>query len=102
LQPVGFLGQVVQRLAIFLYGTVPLADEAQDSLHDGQRRTQLVGGICSELALAGKATFDARQHRIEGVGKAADLIAVIRQVQAGRQVLGRDTVSRAGDLVNRR
>src|SRR5581483_7046559 len=69
--------------------------------HDGQRRAQFVRGVGGELALALEGGLQPRDHVVEGFREPPDLIHLLRQRDALRQVAGADLRGRIRDPVNR-
>ena len=55
-----------------------VARHVEECLRDRQRGAQLVGGIGRESLLFGDVCFEPREHRVEAVGKFAELIAAAR------------------------
>ena len=55
-----------------------VAGDIEESLSDGQRGAQLVGGVGCEPLLFGDVRLELREHGVEGVGELAELILATR------------------------
>ena len=62
-------------------------DDVDRGAHDGQRRAKLMACVGDELPLAGERAVEPFEHRVEGVGELAQLVARALQGDALGQVL---------------
>ena len=76
-------------------------DDVHRGAHDGQRRAQLMAGVGDELPLAGERAVEPFEHRVEGVGEFAQLVARALQGDALGQVLLAGRAGSGGEPVHR-
>jgi hypothetical protein len=55
-----------------------VAGDVEQRLRDRQRRAQLVGGVGCESLLLDDVCLEPCEHRVEGVGELAELVAAAR------------------------
>jgi len=76
-------------------------DDVGSGAHQGQGGAQFVAGVGDELALGAERAVEALQHRVEGVGQLAELVARALQGDALRQVVLGGGAGGGGELVDR-